>query len=95
MSKICTGPDFTGPLWALVKGHISQFALTRVRQYMIALDLSEYTTLKSCTATFTRAWGLPCPHLLQRLIRERQPLDIEDFAASRKGTAKGTSRPKL
>jgi hypothetical protein len=46
---------------------------------MIALDLSEHTTLKSCTATFTRAWGLPCPHLLQRLMRERQQLDIEDF----------------
>jgi hypothetical protein len=39
-SKICTGPEFTGPLWALVRGHTSQFALTRVRQYMIALDLS-------------------------------------------------------
>jgi hypothetical protein len=31
MSKICTGPEFTGPLWALIRGHISQFALTRVR----------------------------------------------------------------
>jgi hypothetical protein len=23
--------------------------------------------------------GLPCPHLVQRLMRKRQPLDIEDF----------------
>lgn len=79
MSKICTGPEFTGPLWALVRGHISQFALTRVRQYMIALDLSGDTTLKPCTTAFKRAWGLPCPHLLQRLMRERQPLEIDDF----------------
>lgn len=79
MSKICTGPEFTGPLWALVRGHISQFALIRVRQYMITLDLSGDTTLKPCTTTFKRAWGLPCPHLVQRLMRERQPLEIEDF----------------
>jgi hypothetical protein len=55
MSKICTGPEFTGPLWALARGHISQFALIRVRQYMITLDLSGDTTLKLCTTTFKRA----------------------------------------
>jgi hypothetical protein len=46
---------------------------------MVALDLSGDTILKPCTTTFEQAWGLPCPHLVQRLMRERQPLEIEDF----------------
>ena len=79
MSKITTGLEFTGPLWAQVRGYISHYALSRVRKYMVALDLSEDTVLKPYATTFEQAWGLPCPHLVQRLIRERQPLEIEDF----------------
>jgi hypothetical protein len=57
----------------------SYYALSRVRKYMVALDLSGDTILKPCTTTFEQAWGLPCPHLVQRLMREQQPLEIEDF----------------
>jgi hypothetical protein len=46
---------------------------------MVALDLTPDTTLKPYIGSFEQAWGLPYPHLVQRLMRERQPLEIEDF----------------
>ena len=64
MNKITTGLEFIGPLWAQVRGYISYYALSRVRKYMVALDLSGDTILKPYTTTFEQAWGLPCPHLV-------------------------------
>lgn len=74
-----TAPELHHPVWALVRGRISHYALSRVRQIMIKLDLTANTILKDCTGTLGRAWGLPCPHTIKRLLGTIEPLEVEDF----------------
>ena len=79
MSQIMTALELHHPVWALVRGRISHYALSRVRQIMIKLDLTSNTILKDCTGTLGRAWGLPCPHTVKRLLGTIEPLEVEDF----------------
>jgi hypothetical protein len=72
-------PELHHPIWAQVRGQVSHYALSKVRQIMIGLDLTATTIMKDCSGSFERAWGLPCPHKIRELFRTVQPLQIEDF----------------
>jgi len=77
--KIIRRPGFEKPFWARVIGHISTYALTKIRSLIIDLDITATTRLNACTGSFTRAWGLPCPHYIQELLASQEPLEVTDF----------------
>jgi hypothetical protein len=81
-------PGYDHPFWSRVVGHVSYYALEKVRQALIACNVkvdSPYPLpgppngWKACSRQLTTAWGLPCPHIIWRRLQERGHLTINDF----------------
>ncbi|KAJ3453719.1 hypothetical protein MRS44_017966 [Fusarium solani] len=67
--------QLSGAFYSHIRGWTSHQALRRVHAQRERL-LKEYP---ACTGVFTRTLGLPCAHILQPLLEQKQPLQLHHF----------------
>ena len=67
--------ELSGILYSQVRGWISHEALRKVEQQRKRLSQG----CPPCTGTFTKTMGLPCAHMLDSIIQQAKPLELNHF----------------
>ncbi len=68
--------ELSRALYSSVRGWVSHEALRKVEEQRKLLSKGN---LPCCTGAFTRSYGLPCAHALERILEQSQILRIEHF----------------
>uniref|UniRef100_A0A8H7K5T0 MULE transposase domain-containing protein n=1 Tax=Bionectria ochroleuca TaxID=29856 RepID=A0A8H7K5T0_BIOOC len=74
--QVRTPIELSGSLYSIIRGWVSHEALRKVEAQRKRLQQDR---LPACTGVFSATLGLPCAHVIEPLMRQEQPLQLQHF----------------